>query len=559
MYASGGAVPRITNDGACLQHHQATRPRPQFQPMHAIAEPMQELGFFRAADIVGTPHRKRHGHMASLASGRNGMVCVLPVAASWRRGRRKARIATADCLNNFAMAIADGFDANREIHVTLAEGLGSDVAQRPQMRCQEKEFFSDGSEQGRFLTCLDNLELNAIKTPGILGLEHSATLKRLQGTAAMVAPEVWDSILSPEDCIFLRHGFLSALEEAGCISMEKGWQPRFLLAWDSSGQLLGAVPLYLKRHCQGEFCEDFAPPDWPHLFVGVPFTPHSGRRLIAAAWLGEAGRNRVERLLLKALMELAQLADLTINVAFSTKEERRHFERAGFIQRPAWQAWWTNRQPVQYTDFPEFLSSLKPKKSRAIERQRSDVKSIDGLQLEIIDGSAGDRDLVSPTLMAEVWHCCYKSTQQRHENPVDLSESFFRLLAERFGEYVLLVMARQNGRLVGGSLSFSNGKCICGRYWGFPLEAKSLRHLHFECCYHQLIEHAIARGCHRIEPGNGGNGIYRVQRDRGFDPVMTPSYHFIPDKVRASIIKQISEKPELPPSWALPRKSAFSF
>merc|ERR1712048_323731 len=96
--------------------------------------------------------------------------------------------------------------------------------------------------------------------------------------------------------------------------------------------------------------------------------------------------------------------------------------------------------------------------------------------------------LLSTELMSQGYHCCY-STQMRHsgvdaEEPLaesdscesfDLNEQFFKMLAERFRDHMLLVLARKDGQLVGGSLSFSNGKCICGRYWGFPLEAERVR------------------------------------------------------------------------------------
>jgi len=485
------------------------------------------------------------------------MACMLPVCAARRRGRQKARVATADCLNRFVQAISNGLDVTGHINVTLAEGLGPDVAQRLTIRRKEKALHDDVSLKRQFFSCLDDIDLDTIETRGLLCIDHSAALKRLQGTAAMVMPEAWDSILSPEDSVFLRHGFLSTLEEAGCVSLANGWQPRFLLAWNSSGELVGAVPLYLRLGQHGEFCEDWSLPDRPHLFVGVPFTPHSGRRLVAAAWLGDAKRKKVERLLLQALVELVQLSNLSINVAFSAEEEGKRFKKAGFIQRCAWQAWWTNRKPVPYSNFGDFQSSLKPKKARNIERQHNSVMSTKGLQLETIDGAAGDRDLVSPKLMAEVWRCCYYSTQVRYGNTPDLNERFFRLLAERFGHHILLVLARNGDRLVGGSLSFSNSQSICGRYWGYPQEAERVEHLHFECCYHQLIKHAIARGCHRIEPGNGGDDIYRVQRDRGFEPDLTPSYHLMPDP---QLHMKYSEKlpPNELPSWASSSKSAYS-
>lgn len=534
------------------------------------------------------------------------MACMLPVFAT-RCGRRKTRVAVADCLDKMTINMAESLDTAdclQSIHITIAEGLGRDSDESFRNRQREacattKTLHEIGHrlktedirvtseiiwyikyqrQRRHFLTRLDSLDLDAFSTPNLLG---RVTWQHLRGARDMVSPEDWDSLLGAEDSFFLEHRFLSALEESGCVDVQKGWQPRFLLAWNGSGQLIGAVPLYLKIHSDGEFCDEgewieaarrLEIDHWPRLFVGVPFTPHVGRRLIAAAWLGEAKRKVVEGVLLRALVELSEQAQLSINVAFSTEEEGERFDRAGFVKRRAWQAWWTNRQPDGYANLVDFLSNLKAKKARAIERQRDEVEGVEGLQLEIIDGAAEGGALLSAELMSQVYHCCYKSTQMRHsgvdaEEPLaesdrceslDLNEQFFKMLAERFRDHLLLVLARKDGQLVGGSLSFSNGKCICGRYWGFPLEAERVRYLHFECCYHRLIEHAISTGCQRFEPGNAGGSIYKVQRDRGFEPVATPSYHFIPNPQLHDEIEQLAAANLELPSWVSTRKSAYA-
>merc|ERR1719464_2553557 len=144
----------------------------------------------------------------------------------------------------------------------------------------------------------------------------------------------------------------------------------------------------------------------------------------------------------------------------------------------------------------------------------------------------------------------------------DLSEAFFRCLGERFAHRVLLVLARSRadgGVILGGSISFAKGTRICGRYWGYHYGMRPIRHLHFECCYHALVEHAIKHGYKRIEPGNGGGSIFKVQRDRGFEPVLTASHHLVPHReLREEIARLAEDAAREVPSWTRGKYSAYA-
>ncbi len=88
----------------------------------------------------------------------------------------------------------------------------------------------------------------------------------------------------------LSHAFFHALQESGCATPQFGWKAQFLTLWQDD-QLMGAMPLYLKMNSYGEHVFDFAWADayqrhglryYPKLVCTVPFTPVSGRRLLAA-------------------------------------------------------------------------------------------------------------------------------------------------------------------------------------------------------------------------------------------------------------------------------------
>ncbi|MEM7490066.1 MAG: GNAT family N-acetyltransferase, partial [Pseudomonadota bacterium] len=79
-----------------------------------------------------------------------------------------------------------------------------------------------------------------------------------------------------------------------------------------------------------------------------------------------------------------------------------------------------------------------------------------------------------------------------------------------------------NGEAVAGALNFIGRDVLYGRYWGCTEHHPCL---HFELCYYQAIDHAIARGLARVEAG--AQGDHKLAR--GYLPVTCHSLHHIPD------------------------------
>jgi hypothetical protein len=75
---------------------------------------------------------------------------------------------------------------------------------------------------------------------------------------------------------------------------------------------------------------------------------------------------------------------------------------------------------------------------------------------------------------------------------------------------------------VAGALNFIGTDALYGRYWG-AVEEHS--YLHFEVCYYQAIEFAIAHNLARVEAG--AQGAHKLAR--GYLPVETYSAHYIAD------------------------------
>ena len=87
---------------------------------------------------------------------------------------------------------------------------------------------------------------------------------------------------------------------------------------------------------------------------------------------------------------------------------------------------------------------------------------------------------------------------------------------------VLLILALRDGKPIAGALNLIGSDALYGRNWG---ALEDVPFLHFELCYYQAIEAAIARGLQRVEAG--AQGEHKLAR--GYEPVPTWSAHFIPN------------------------------
>src|SRR3989338_10450058 len=103
-----------------------------------------------------------------------------------------------------------------------------------------------------------------------------------------IAASQWDALLTDAQP-FLRHAFLSALEDSGSVGGRSGWQPAHAVLPGEQGQLLAAMPAYIKSHSYGEYVFDHGWADacrragidyYPKLLGAIPFSPVTGQRLL---------------------------------------------------------------------------------------------------------------------------------------------------------------------------------------------------------------------------------------------------------------------------------------
>jgi predicted N-acyltransferase len=351
-----------------------------------------------------------------------------------------------------------------------------------------------------------------------------------------VEAAVWDACACPEAADggpprdpFTTHRFLSALERSGSVGAGSGWQARHIVA-KLDGQVIAVAPLYAKGHSQGEYIFDH---NWAHAYeraggryypklqMAVPFTPATGRRFLTKPGHDDIGR---AALVQGAVQFADENALSSLHITFCTEAEAEAGARMGLMARASQQFHWVNDG---YADFDDFLGSLSSRKRKNIRKEREKAHSFGG---EIV---ALTGDQIRPEHWDAFW-IFYQDTGARKWGTPYLTRRFFDLAHETLRDDMLLVLALRDGQPVAGALNFIGRDTMHGRYWGCIEDHPCL---HFELCYYQAIEGAIARGMDRVEAG--AQGSHKLAR--GYLPVQTHSLHWVRDAGFADAVAQFLE------------------
>src|SRR6202161_4480544 len=316
---------------------------------------------------------------------------------------------------------------------------------------------------------------------------------------------------------FISHDFLLALEESGSVGGRSGWQPQHLIVKTADGAPLATAPCYVKSHSRGEYVFDRGWAEayeraggdyYPKLQVAVPFTPATGRRLLVRP--GPHAEIALQGLA-AGLIELCRIDDASgVHVTFATEPEWTFLGEQGFLQRTDQQFHWEN---AGYQNFDEFLAALSARKRKTIRRERRDALAND----------VSVHWLTGPDLTEAAWDAFfefYMETGSRKWGRPYLTREFYSCVGEKMRDRILLVMAKRSGRWIAGAINFIGSHTLFGRHWG------AIEHhpfLHFELCYYQAIDFAIARKIARVEAG--AQGEHKIAR--GYMPTTTYSAHYI--------------------------------
>ncbi len=353
-------------------------------------------------------------------------------------------------------------------------------------------------------------------------------LRKLESIAD-VAPAIWDGLANPVSAAFnplLSHAFLLALEQSGCASAKTGWAPSHLVLEEDS-VITGLVPCYLKNNSMGEYVFDHGWADafhraggsyYPKLQVSVPFSPVTGPRFLAVT-------PERKKKLAQGLTAFAKLSGASsVHITFLPEEDWQLLGSNDFLQRQDIQFHWHNNG---YSSFDDFLAGLSSAKRKNIRKERRAVVD-NGITFEHATGDG------LTTLHWDRFFTFYMDTGSRKWGRPYLSRGFFTQIHETMREHILLVLARREGRIIAGALNFIGSDRLYGRNWG---SSEDHPFLHFETCYYQAIDFAIARGLKVVEAG--AQGEHKLAR--GYLPVKTYSLHHFAHKGLARAVADYLE------------------
>lgn len=333
---------------------------------------------------------------------------------------------------------------------------------------------------------------------------------RVCSSIADLPADQWDALTDGGNP-FVSHAFLAAMERSGSVGPRTGWTPAPIVI-EESGQLVAALPAYLKDHSQGEYVFDHAWADawhraggsyYPKLQIAVPFTPATGPRILTQ-------REDLALPLLRAAETLCREHGLSsAHATFIEPEQVPVFENAGWLLRQDIQFHWENRS---YSSFDDFLAALSSRKRKDLRKERE--KAQEGVTIRSFSGAA-----IEEAQWDAFWHF-YQDTGARKWGRPYLTRQAFTLLGETMADRILLILAYIDDEPVAGALNFIGKNALYGRYWGARVDKPFL---HFELCYYQAIDAAIALGLSRVEAGaQGGHKLAR-----GYEPVHIISAHYI--------------------------------
>ena len=318
----------------------------------------------------------------------------------------------------------------------------------------------------------------------------------------------WQS-LTKSTCPFLQYNFFKSLEKSHSVNFKQGWQAHHLVA-RTDNKITAVMPMYLKSHSWGEYVFDWQWAEafkryninyYPKLVATIPFTPVTSEKLLSS-------QLQISDLF-ETLTKHCQQEDINSwHILYCDEIEAALPDDV--YQRNTVQFHWFNRDYKTFDDFLETFTSRKRKNTRK-ERKSIIEQGIKIRQLKNSDITLED---------IEFFYLTYQLTYLKRGHQPHLTFNFFKQILANMADSLLLVIASNDQEDIACALFFYDDYQLYGRYWGCT---KQYKNLHFELCYYQGIEFCIQNKLRCFNPGTQGE--HKIQR--GFEPILTHSYHWI--------------------------------
>lgn len=315
--------------------------------------------------------------------------------------------------------------------------------------------------------------------------------------------------LNNSTCPFLHYDFLNTIETSLCASVEQGWQAHHLVK-KCQDKVSGFLPLYLKSHSWGEYVFDW---DWaeafkqyniqyyPKIVATIPFTPISSDKLFS---ITDKMTDFFEPLIAHCEQENISSWHILFCDEINSQLPEDVYERYTV------QFHWFNDD---FTTFDQFLATFSSRKRKNTRKERQTIVD-QGIKIRLLtQDKITEKDI-------EFFYLTYQLTYLKRGHQPHLSEAFFKQILSRMKKNMLLIIASDEHEDIACALFFYDEEQLYGRYWGC---IKQVNNLHFELCYYQGIEFCIKNQLKKFNPGTQGE--HKIQR--GFEPVLTYSYHWI--------------------------------
>jgi predicted N-acyltransferase len=361
----------------------------------------------------------------------------------------------------------------------------------------------------------------------------------IHGAISELGADEWDALAAHEaDAAspFVRHAFLSALEESGSASRRAGWSPRHL-AVRRGGALVAAAPAYVRTGSDGDFSRDWdiasaaeraGIPYYPKLLVGVPFSPVTGRRVLVRA--GE-DRGALAAAVVERALALVRDEGLgALEVIFPRAQEARALEGLGLAVRVDFQYHWRNEG---YRTADDFLARFPSKRRNAIRRERA-APAKQEIAIRTVRGDELSRE---PAAWArDVFELHRASTDKMAWGMRWVNRRFYERVFASMPDAVEVVEARREGRLVAMAFNLASRARLYGRYWG---AVEDHPFLHFNVALYHSIDECIRRGVQVFEGGAGGEH----KLARGFEPAETfTAFRLADRRLDAAVRRHLAEE-----------------